>query len=361
MIELLKRRPLWQVASILMVAFTLYWAVMADDRYVSESHVVVENLQAPARSLGLSSFLSGGSASKDNMLLRDYLLSADMLRKLDAAHDLRSHWHDSYDIFSRLIAKDVAAEWFLRHYRSRVSVEYDDYSGLLNIRVQAYTPEKAQAVARSLVEGGEQFINELAHKVAQEQVAFVEKEVALARDRMARARQVVLAHQNASGLVSPIATVGSMSGTIARLEDEIATAQARRRALEAYLAPTAAELVQANAQLRALEQQLAAERARLTSPNRGKTLNRVAEEHERLLLEAGFEQDVYKSTLASLEHARVEASRTLKKVAVVQTPTLPERSEEPRRIYNIAVYLLGTLLLAGMLHLILVIIREHRD
>jgi capsular polysaccharide transport system permease protein len=361
MIELLKRHRLWQVAAVLMIAFTVYWGLVAAERYVSESHVVVESLQAPdPASFPLSALLTGGSASKDGLLLRDYLLSADMLRKLEEEHDLRTHWHDSYDIFSRLIAQDASAEWFLRHYRSRVAVDFDEYTGLLFIKVQAYTPEKAQAVARSLVREGEKFMNERAHKLAREQVAFVEKEVDVARGRVARARQVALAHQNASGLVSPSATVGSVSATVARLQDEMASAEARRRTLEAYLAPNAPELVQTNAQVRALEKQLAVERGRLAAPN-GKALNRVAEEQDRLLFEAGFEQDMYKTALAALERARVEASRTLKKVSIVQAPTLADSAQEPRRLYNIVVYLLGTLLLAGILHLIVVIIREHRD
>jgi capsular polysaccharide transport system permease protein len=47
MIELLKRHHLWQVAAVLMIAFTVYWGLVAADRYVSESHVVVESLQPP--------------------------------------------------------------------------------------------------------------------------------------------------------------------------------------------------------------------------------------------------------------------------------------------------------------------------
>jgi capsular polysaccharide transport system permease protein len=361
MIEFLKRYPMWQAAGVLMLGLTLYWAVAADDRYLSESHVVIESLQLPSTpSLDLGSILGGGAASKDSLLLRDYLLSADMLKKLDAQHKLREHWHDSYDVFSRLLTKDGPAEWLLEHYRRRVSVEYDDYTGVVVIKVQAYTPEMAQAVARSLVQGGEQFMNELAHKLAREQVAFVEKELLVARDRMARARDVVLAHQNAHGLVSPSSTVGSVSATVARLDGELAGVQARRRVLEGYLAVTAPEMVQVNAQARALEQQLSAERSRLAAPN-GKTLNRLAEEHDRLLFEAGFQQDLYKTALAALERARIEASRTIKKLAVVQEPTLPERSVEPRRLYNIVMYLLGTFLLTGILHLIVVIVREHRD
>jgi capsular polysaccharide transport system permease protein len=70
---------------------------------------------------------------------------------------------------------------------------------------------------------------------------------------------------------------------------------------------------------------------------------------------------VYKTALSALERGRVEAARTIKKVAVLQTPTLPEYAEQPRRIYNAAAFALVAFLLAGIAHLIAAIIREHKD
>lgn len=362
MIDLVKRHRLWQVAAVLAVLFTLYWGLLAASRYVSESHVVVESLQGSAATpMDLTALLTGSSSQqKDILLLRDYLLSADMLRALEAKLALREHYSSSYDVFSRLWSKNAAAEWFLRHYQKRVEAEYDEYSGLLVIRVQAYSPAMAHAIASALVQEGERFINELGHKLAREQVAFVEREVAAVSQRLLAARELVLAYQNEHGLVSPTVTVESRSAVAERLEGELSGLHARRRALESYLAPAAPDLVQINTEVRALEQQLAADRARLASSN-GKPLNRVAEEYGRLLMEAGFRQDVYNTALAALERARIDASRTLKKVSVVQEPTMPEFSLEPARLYNVATYLIATLMLTGILHLLIVIIREHRD
>ena len=120
--------------------------------------------------------------------------------------------------------------------------------------------------------------------------------------------------------------------------------------------------MQINAEVQAVQQQLQAERSRLASPKgNGKTLNRIAEEYDRLLLDAGFQQDVYRTALAALERARIDASRLLKKVSIVQAPTRPEYSLEPARLYSIAVFLIATLVVAGILHVLLDIIREHRD
>ena len=70
---------------------------------------------------------------------------------------------------------------------------------------------------------------------------------------------------------------------------------------------------------------------------------------------------MYKTALVALEKGRVEATRTLKKVSVLQSPTLPEYSLEPRRIYNTIVFVIVALLLAGVVHLIAAIVRDHKD
>jgi capsular polysaccharide transport system permease protein len=76
---------------------------------------------------------------------------------------------------------------------------------------------------------------------------------------------------------------------------------------------------------------------------------------------AGFANDIYKTALVALERGRVEATRKIKKVSVIQSPTLPGSPLEPRRIYNIAVSILITLLIAGVVHLLAAIIRDHKD
>jgi capsular polysaccharide transport system permease protein len=363
MIDYLKRHRIWQIAAVLMVLFVLYWGVFAARRYVSESRVVVDSLLNPSVAGGpdLSALLGGTAASRDILVLRDYLLSADVLKKLDGALQLRDHYSDSYDVFSRLLYKDIAFEWFLRHYRNRVSVEYDDTAGVLVIQAQAYTREKAQAVAAMQLREGERFINQLAQSLAREQVNFAEREVAAAGERMAQARQAMLAYQNAHGLASPGGTVVDISAVAARLEGELSDLQARRSAMEAYLAPRAPELVQVTEQIRAVERQLRAQRGRLAASGNGNTLNKVAEEYDRLVLQATFHQSVYQTALSALERARVDATRTLKKVSVLQTPTAPEFSMEPGRIYYSVVFVLVTLLCAGILQLLAAIIREHRD
>ncbi len=360
----LLRRRIIGAAVIASLLATIYWLFIASDRYVSEAHVIIQRTDlAGGQSMDFSSLLGGAinGSRADQLLLRDHLLSIDMLKKLDATLNLRAHYSDSQrDPLSRMWFQDASMEWFHRHYLTRVSVEFDEYAGVLLIKSQGYDPKKAHAITSMLVREGEKFMNEMAHDLADEQVAFLEKQVEQMSQRTLQARQAVLNYQNRKGLVSPQATVTTLAGIVAKLEAQRTELEIQRRALQAYLVSDHPNIVQLDQQAAAITRQIAEEEAKLASPG-GKTLNRTVEEFQRLEMEAGFAQDVYKTALIALEKGRVEAIRTLKKVSVLQAPSQPEFALEPRRYYNTLVFTLVAMLLAGVAHLLAAIVRDHKD
>lgn len=359
----LLRRRTFGAAFVASLLATTYWGLIASDRYVSETHIIIQKTDlASGQGMDFSSLLgSAGGSHADQLLLRDHLLSVDMLKKLDAKLNLRTHYSDwHHDPISRMWLKDASMEWFHRHYLKRVSVEYDDYAGVLVLKAQGYDPKTAHAIAAMMVEEGERFMNNLAHNLAQDQVAFLEKQVSDMSIRAIQARQLLLQFQNQKGMASPQGTAENLAAIINSLEGRLTELQTRRSALLGYLMPDSPNIVEINQQIAAVEKQITQEQARLASPN-GKTLNSTVEEYQRLQMNAEFAQDVYKTALVALEKGRVEATRNIKKVSVLQSPTEPQYPLEPRRIYNTIVFILVTLLIAGVVHLLAAIIRDHKD
>lgn len=358
----LRRHRLLGIASVLIFLVTLYWSLIASDRYVSKACLVIDRTDlSNGDTMDFASILGGGKGSHDLHLMQEYLLSVDMLEKLDARLDLRAHYSDSKrDFISRMWFKNSSLEWFHKHYLSRISIQVDDMISVLRIDAQAYTPEMAYSIASLLVEEGERFMNEMAHRLAREQVAFLEKEVSQMNDRLLSARKAALDYQNAKGLLSPEATAASFTAIISGLESRLSDLKARRKAMLGYLNPKVPAIAQVNLEIAALEKQLTEERARLASPQ-GQTLNVAVEEYQRLQMDATFAQDLYRAALVALEKGRVEATRTLKKVSILQTPTRPEYPLEPRRIYNIVVFFLSTFVVTGILYLLAAIVRDHSD
>jgi capsular polysaccharide transport system permease protein len=365
MLKPLRRKGItfWLALVLCLLAIT-YWGLVASDRYVSEAHIIIAQTDMPTgQPTDISSLLgiSGGTNRADQLLLRDHLLSVDMLLKLDAALDLRAHYSDRrYDPISRMWFVDLSQEWFHRYYLSRVSVEFDEYAGVLVIRAEAFNPEKARAITSMLMEEGERYMNLMAHRLAQEQLSFIEKQVAQISERVMQARQAVLAYQNERNLVSPQGTAENVFGIINQLEGQLTTLKTQRSALLGYLHPRNPSVIELDSQIAAVKKQIAQEQTRLTSSER-QTLNRAVEEFTRLQMNAEFAQDMYKTALSALEKGRVDSARTLKMVSVLQSPTHPQYPMEPRRIYNTSVFILATLMLAGIVSLLSTIIREHRD
>lgn len=350
-------------AAFLSLLAAVYWVLLASDRYVSEARVIIQRSDlAGGQTVDFSGLLGGvgGNTRADQLLMRDYLLSLDMLRKLEAKLQLRNHFSTQGDWLSRLSDEQAPYETLQSYFAKRVTVELDEYAGVLSIKAQAYTPEMAQAIAAAMVADGEQTMNGIAHALADDQVQFLEGQVTAMAQRAQTARGAVLAYQNSKGLVSPQATAENVAAIVNRLEAQLAELQTRRSSLLGYLQPSSANVVELNLQIDAVQKQIATERARLAAPG-GKTLNSTVEEFQRLQLDAEFAQEVYKTALTALERGRLEAARTLKKVSVLQSAGLPEYPLQPRRWYNLLVFVLGAFIAAGVLQLLGAIVRDHKD
>jgi capsular polysaccharide transport system permease protein len=360
--DMIRKYPYWFICMVSIISVSVYWGLLASDRYVSESNVVLESPQLAAPSLSFESLLSGsGGNSGDMLLLRDYLLSVDMLRKVDQVVGFRQHYADSsIDLFSRLWSEEVPIEELHDYYLKRVSVELDEYAQILRIQVQAFSPEMAHAITSLLLTEGERHMNTMGQRLAEEQVRFLEKQVAELNGSFDEVRRELIDYQNSNGLVSPTGTVDSINAVVASLEGQLANYRARRTALVSYQSPRSSDVLRVDAEIQALNQQIGKERARMAQQSGG-ALNVLSSEYKTLELRMQFAQESYAGALAALQNTRIEAARKLKQVSVLQSPTLPEYAVEPRRLYNIVVFAIIALFLALIVQMLVLIVKDHRD
>ncbi|WP_404416348.1 chain-length determining protein [Vreelandella aquamarina] len=357
----LRQNPHWLLAFIAIALVSIYWFVWAEERYVSNATVVLESPQVATPEISLSSLMGGsGGSTADLLLLREHLLSVDMLRYLDEELDLRAHYSEHGDIFATLRNPNGPIEDLHDYFLRRVEVELDEYAGVLNIRVQGYTPDFAHALATELLQAGENHMNEMGRRLAEEQVTFLENQMVRLEERFEETRSQLLEFQNEYGLVSPTTTVENINQVVATLEGDLARLQAQRNALASYQSNQSSELRRAEREIEALRDQIIEQRDRLAQTT-GDSLNRVSAEYQMLELRAEFAQETYSSALAALENTRLEAARQLKQVSVLQSPLMPEYPTEPERLYNSAVFAIITLFLALILSMMIMIIKDHRD
>ncbi|WP_300319089.1 hypothetical protein [Idiomarina sp.] len=358
--RMIKKQPHWAIALVLILVAAIYWGLIATDRYVSRAHIVLESPEVNMSSMNISSLLSGTQGSGDLLLLRDHLLSVTMLKKLQQDLDLRSHYsQDFIDSWSSLESPDVPIEKFHEYMLSHMSIEFDEYSAILKIQVQAYDRDMSQAIVQALLEEGEQHMNRMGQRLAEEQVKFIDQQAKQAEERLFEARERLLKFQNENGLVSPTQTVQAIFTTVSQLQAQTAALEARKKALLSYQSQTSPEVMRLTREIRSLEEQIQLEQNKMASQS-GTALNETSAKFETLQLRAEFALQLYTTTLTALESTRIEAARKLKQVSILEFPTLPEYSTKPDRMYNFVVFLVFTVFITAILHLARAIVRDHK-
>ncbi|MCF3099234.1 sugar transporter [Aeromonas australiensis] len=350
---------LWVLACFAIAA--IYLGFIASDRYVSRAELMVKQAdQIKMLPDALSMLGLGGSNHQDVLLIQEYLKSWDLLAKLDKELNLKAHYQSKQvDYFSRL-SRDVSREDFIEYYQKHLTLRLDELSGVLTIELQAFDPQYGQQVVGLMLKESERFINKLGHQVALDQLAFVEKEVNRAYQRLQAEKAKVLAFQNSHQLISPESTSRARLGVVSQIEGELVRQQAELKQLLSYMKESAPAVISVQSRVDALTKQLKQERAKLTGHDKD-AMNEITAGYMDVQTQATLAADLYKTGLISLEQARIEAYRKLKHLLVIGQPSLAQDAEYPRRLYNLSTVSVLLVLFYGLIVMSLATLREHQD
>lgn len=340
----------------------IFVGAIISSRYVSESKITVRNCDGgqDAGSLAIS-ILKGGSSSsrEDNEHLREYILSLDMLKYLDSSVGLRRAYQQGGDYFSRLLPW-ASQEDFLDYYRKHLEVTYDDASGILTIRTEAFDRDFSRRLNASIMYQCENFINANSHRIASDQLRFISGELTRAHEDMLTAKQKLLAFQNRNNVLDPVEQAKAMSAFVNQIDADMGRQETELRHLLSFLSDDAPQVVALRSKISSLRQQLNAERQKLSGSQPSK-LNTMSSQFLLLQFQVEFAMDKYKATLAAYEKTRFEASRKAKTLLVISSPHNQQEAEYPRRVYIIFTSLAGLLVLFGLFRLLLATIKDHKD
>jgi capsular polysaccharide transport system permease protein len=346
------------------VLVALYLFFFAADRYVSESIVAVRQANQDVGSAPGIALLLGAvnpPSREDTLYLRQYIQSLGLLNRLDQQLKLRDHYRSQqHDLLFKL-PDDADQERFLDYYRSRVEVNFDDVATLLTIRVQGFDAAYSQKLNQAILEESERFVNNFSHRMAREQMSFAQTELDRSWKRLQDEKSKLLAFQTKNKLLDPNLQAQASGTLTAELQANLARQEAELRAAQSYLNDDAYPIKALKSQLEAMRAQLDLERLRATAGNSNQRLNTLMAEFQELTAQASFAQDAYKLALAALENARIDASRKVKSLVVIEPPSQPETARYPRRIYDLVTLLIISAVLYGIARLVLATIREHID
>jgi capsular polysaccharide transport system permease protein len=343
---------------------TLYYALFASDRFVSESKIVIKQAQWETDNAAFSplSLLTGNNPTgrEDAFYLKEYIHSPDMLAFLDRNIGLRSLYHEGKaDIFSRL-SKNASREDFLEYYRDHVEILFDEISSIMTIRTNGFTPEAAKKINELILAQCERFVNEISQKIAADQNSFVEAELSRANEALQKAKGGLLELQDKYNVFDPQEQARATAGIAVALESRLATDEAELGNLRTYMNETAPQIVAVKSRIEALKKQIEKEKKQLAGGDENR-LNAVVARFMDVKYNLEFKSDVYKATLTALEKSRLDAAKKIKTIVTVASPTLQEEAEYPRKLYIISLFSVTAVMVYGIARLILAIIKEHSE
>lgn len=363
--ERLNRLDSFKTVIYIMIAVIFYYTFIAADRYVSEVSLSVKSTDggsSPVSSLsGIASLVGVASSSTEDIkLLQEYIKSLDMLQKLDEKINLRSLYEkQKIDLFFR-IYPSTSKESYLKYYRDRIHILFDDKTGLLNVAVEGFSPEDARIISATILEECERFINEISHNIAREQLRFAQGELESAKQKYKDAKNKLLEFQNQYGVFDPQSLAKTKAGFITEIELQISKKETELNTMRSYLNENAPEIVALKAELRANKEQLEKERRKVASNASQDKLNDVVAQFEALYLNLSFAEDVYKTAITAVETTRIEIGRKAKQVVIIQSPYVPDSAAYPKKMYNIITIFVILTLIFGIVRLVRAIVDEHR-
>lgn len=332
-----------------------YFLLLAAPQYVSETRFVVrgavERLTLEG-GIGQSASLSALNNSQEAHIVAGFVRSRAMVEVLLEEHDLGAMYaRPRLDVLARL-GSEASLDEISRYWRRMVEATVDSTSGVVVVRIAAFRPEDAQALAQSVLAASERLVNAFSARLRRDKVAQAEREVAAARAEMADLLSEYEAARGDRGAIDALDAATSVQELAAMLRAERASREAALVASAARLQPGAPSVVMLEGQMRALDERIAALDAALSADEPVGAISRFsAIEARRELVRQRLSRA---ETMAT--RARIEAVRQQVYLDVFMPPTLAQAPFRPNALpialatfaVLLATWGLGTLYVAGV-------------
>ncbi|AEP31218.1 lipopolysaccharide biosynthesis protein [Brumicola nitratireducens] len=366
-------RPFILLVIIPLVLFSFYQLVIASPRYLSQAQLIIKEPDSMSTLDPAMALLTGfgvGSSSSDTELVKAFVYSNDMLQYLESNFDLRAHYTNTdYDMFSRLDS-DASTEDLKDYYKKHIEVVIDDKSQVISVQVQAFQPEFAMTINQAIVNRAEWYINEISHRLAEEQLSFVKKEFELVDEKLRSAKSQLLGFQQRHNLLDPTAEGMAFQQITYGIEAQIAAKRTQLHLLRNSMSANAPLVIQARSELESMEDQLSRQRGRLTQQReddpslpedeQNLSVSQLLAKFGEYKIDMELALNAYMSSQISLEKSRIEAYRQLKFLVTVESSTLAQDAKYPDVTYNIALFFVLNILLFGIGRILLATVNELR-
>jgi capsular polysaccharide transport system permease protein len=341
----------------------IYYLGIASPQYVSEARFTVGSAnQSQPSSIGIA--LQGvglSSTATDSFAVHEFINSRDGLNYLEQRVDVQSVFSPrNADAFSRSprFWEGHSEEDRFAGFKRFVTVGYDSSTGISTLRVKAFSPRDAAAVANALLDGGENVVNSLNERSSSNAVLEARAALERARAKVDDAQAKITEFRAQKRFIDPELSVRESGVLIANLRSTLANLNAERSQLMGE-APNSPQLPVLNGRIASYERQIANERAAIVGEP-GSLAPQIGA-YEDLMMRRELADKEFAATTAALTSAEQESRRQKLYLERIVRPNTPDKATEPERLVQLLTVFLSALLAYGLGWLVYAGVREHRQ
>jgi len=274
----------------------------------------------------------GQNGSKDMDILYQYIVSQELVAKMDQELDLKAMFSKATDDPLNAFKPNGTIEDLLAYWQHMVKVNYDNGTGLMTLQVFAFDPHDAQKIAQMILVESTQIINDLSQTAQEDTTRYSKDAMTAAEKKLSDARLAVLDYQIKNGIVDPSNAIATQNGIIGNLNQELATTQVELDMLSGTVGKNDLRIATLNRKIEVINKRIIQEQAKVgsgsaTSPGFAKLM----QDFERLKVDQDFAERAYLSALAAYDQATSDAQHKTRYLASYLNPTLAEASTAPNR------------------------------
>lgn len=313
--------------SIVIILPAFYFYFLGRARYVTTSNFVVRKSILENSEINLASFISGGNRGsiEDSRFLKLNLKSIDVYEELNKKYNLIDYYQKNYfDPFAG-INKDTKYSKKYEMFKKQINIKLDEKSGVLTLKTFAFSPIVSYDLNLYLIQIAEEFVNKTNQDIIKNQLSFAKVEGINAKERVDEAFAALERYQQKAQIINIQPEIIASSNLIAALEVELANKKIELATLKRkFIDNNAPEIIYLSDQVKELINQIKIEREATVSP-KGKELNRKLSILSKLKANLDFSNELYKTTLTSIEKSRIDSLRKQRYITVLSKPFIPDR------------------------------------
>ena len=347
------------------LGISLYYCFWASDQYAAEVRFSVHRAREPVIGDDVFSMLAKGFAvntvGREPYMVASYVRSQNMVEELDELGWLRSLYSKpSADFFARVDPK-ASGRRLWKYWQKMVSASVDRVSGLVTVRVLAFTPEDALMIVRAVRRSAERMIDRSFLRARTDELRLAEEDLLRARQRNTNALLAFRQIREDEQTVDPEKTISATASTlIGAIREKLALERDRDVDLK-VLSRSAPQLQILNQRLRALDAQVAALRQSLTGQtDHERTAADSISHFDKQELERRFSEKLLEISEENYERARLQAERQHFYLATFVEPFKPDEAEYPKRLRTVAFASICTTAGWGVTLLLVAAVKDHK-